>query len=82
MTYNVVILFEYSSSRKFSLDFMMTRIENFLMEKKYFGFRIKAIELISANIRSLYSTSKISVLNHKLRIEFQNRHLCLVKSII
>ena len=53
-TNNVVILFQYSSSRKFSLDFMITCIENFLMERKYFGFRIKAIELISANIRSLY----------------------------
>ena len=38
----------------FSLYFMITRIENFLMERKYFGFRIKAIELISANIHSLY----------------------------
>ena len=42
---------EYSSSRKFSVDFMITHIENFLMERKYCGFRIKAIELISVNIR-------------------------------
>ena len=53
-------------------------IENFLMERKYFGFRIKAIKLIIF----VHCTSKISVLNHNLLIEFQNRRLCLVKSPI